>query len=152
LTRLKETDIQHIVDKLMQYDRQSICRTGRDLKGVACHSLGIAPQSLPDIITNRSIAVVPIKSGKGIIHGFSETVAGIVAHIGFKSMVTCDADVSGIAEAIESKVDILMMADDHRFIALNLNTQQLVDNNTATANTAATRLVSKVVLRQAISR
>jgi pyrrolysine biosynthesis protein PylD len=41
-------------------------------------------------------------------------------------------DASGIAEAVEKKADILMFADDNRFVALNMQHRKLVDNADAT--------------------
>jgi pyrrolysine biosynthesis protein PylD len=51
-----------------------------------------------------------------------------VRHIGFNAFVTGAADVAGIAEAVEKGAQVVMMADDHRFVALNLKHGRVVDN------------------------
>ncbi|MCP4153399.1 MAG: 3-methylornithyl-N6-L-lysine dehydrogenase PylD, partial [bacterium] len=75
----------------------------------------------------------PIKSGIGIITGFSNTVVQIVRHISFDGFVTSTTDVAGLAEAVEKGAGIVMMADDSRFMAFNVKTGCLVDNSKATA-------------------
>jgi pyrrolysine biosynthesis protein PylD len=58
-----------------------------------------------------------------VISRFSSTVRNIVVHIGFNAFVTQAADVAGIAEAVEKGAEVIMMADDYRFIALTLKSR-----------------------------
>jgi pyrrolysine biosynthesis protein PylD len=53
--------------------------------------------------------------------------------MGFRSFVTECFDVCGIFEAHKKEADIIFMADDDKFISINLNKKKMTDNNTATA-------------------
>jgi pyrrolysine biosynthesis protein PylD len=134
MTRLAQEDIRDMKSRLEQYDRELVEITGLNLLGIACYANNIDEleklQPLMDIV---KIGVVPIKSGMGIIPGFSDAIMNIVEHIGFDVFVTQGTDVAGIAEAVERKTDVIVMADDHRFIALNIRTGCMVDNTEATA-------------------
>ncbi len=76
--------------------------------------------------------MIPITVGEGVIAGFCDAVAGIVSHLGCKTFITRASDVAGLAEAFEKKADIIMLADDHRFIALHATTGRLIENAAAT--------------------
>lgn len=132
MTRLKNGDICDIPLKLEQYNQELLYKTGRTLLGIACHAHGKDEYGMKNQIQSCSIHVVPIKAGRGIIKGFSETVAAILKFLGFKAIVTDSPDTSGIATAYEKKADAIMMADDHRFVGINLKNQFLIDNSTAT--------------------
>jgi pyrrolysine biosynthesis protein PylD len=133
MTRLKTGDIEDIASRLDLYDGELVEKTGFTLQGVACHALAIPEKAFFAAAATADIGVVPIRSGEGIIQGFSETVKHIVRHIGFKAFVTIETDVAGIAEAVERNAEIIMMADDERFIALNIKSSRIVDNAAATA-------------------
>ncbi len=132
MTRLKYHDIKNIAGQLTDYDNDLLQKTGHTLRGIACHALGIQEEKLQSLWGSVSIGVVPIRSGKGVIHGFSQTVTQIVRHIGFNAFVTSESDVTGIAEAVGKKAQVIMMADDQRFVALNVARGLVVDNSEAT--------------------
>jgi pyrrolysine biosynthesis protein PylD len=125
MTRLTECDIRNIPQLLEQNDQR--------LRRIACHALGIHKDALKAMAGTVTVGVVPFRSGQGIIPGFSQAVAAVVEHIGFKAFVTEESDVPGIAEAAARNASILMMADDHRFIALSITNGRVVDNDDATA-------------------
>jgi pyrrolysine biosynthesis protein PylD len=77
--------------------------------------------------------VVPIRSGLGVISGFSETVCGILLHLGFDAAVTTHSDVAGFADAVDAGAAVIMAADDDRFVAFCPRQGQTVDNSRATA-------------------
>ncbi|MGE5343384.1 MAG: 3-methylornithyl-N6-L-lysine dehydrogenase PylD [Candidatus Omnitrophota bacterium] len=134
MTRLVSEDIQPINSRLKRYDDELVKKTGRTLWGIACYSNGIDDEALLQGHLERvTVGVVPIKSGLGIIPGFSETVRQMIHHLGFHVFVTNQSDVAGIAEAVERRADILFMADDERFIALNIRKGIVVDNSECTA-------------------
>lgn len=133
MTRLRTEDIKDISTQLKKYDKELIRKTGRTLRGIASYILGIKEEEFQLLASAIPIAVVPILSGQGVITGFSNTVRDIVSHIGFNAFVTDASDVAGIAEAAEKGGEIIMMADDQRFIALHLKTGLIVDNSVATA-------------------
>ena len=133
MTRLKSDDIFYIAAELDEYDAELLAKTGCTLRGIACCSAGIEEKKIQNLIESVSIGIVPISSGQGVIEGFSDTVKQIVAHIGFKSFTTKKIDVAGIAEAFEKKSDIIMIADDDSFVAINVKYRRIVDNTEATA-------------------
>jgi len=133
MTRLKTGDIKDISGQLAAYDRELLLRTGHTLRGIACHALGIPEEDFQCLSKNVTVGVVPIGSGEGVIEGFSHTVKDIVKHIGFSVFVTGDTDVGGIAGAVERGAEVVLMADDSRFVALNVKQGRVVDNAEATA-------------------
>lgn len=78
-------------------------------------------------------AVIPMTCGLGTISGFSDSVNATLKNLGMRSFVTSGTDVVGITEAIRSDADIIFMADDEQFIALNVRMHKYVDNTESTA-------------------
>ncbi len=140
MTRLIETDIKDIPSHLPAYDAELIVKTGCSLGQIACHAWGATEENIMRRLENMRVGVVPITSGLGRLHGFCEAVAAIADHIGCQAGVSQQTDVAGMVEAIESNVDIIMMADEQRFIALNMNTRKTADNSIATGRGFATAL------------
>jgi pyrrolysine biosynthesis protein PylD len=132
MTRLKPKDIYDIPIRLNEYDRELVDRTGCTLLGIACHTFGIPEETFLSMAVSAEVGIVPIASGQGIIEGFTKAVRHIVQHIGFRTFVTRQTDVAGIAEAVEKNAEVIMMADDQRFVALNIRSSRLVDNAEAT--------------------
>jgi len=132
MTRLKYPDIKNIAAQLTDYDNELLQKTGHTLRGIACHALDFHEEKLQSLCGSVSIGIVPISSGQGVIRAFSQTIAQIVRYIGFNAFVTSESDVTGIAEAVEQKAQVIMMADDHRFVALNVARGLVVDNSEAT--------------------
>ncbi len=133
MTRLRPVDIELLPGKLVAYDAELQRKTGLSLRQVACKAAGILEDDLRTMMNEVVVAAVPVSSGLGIIGGFSYTVGSIVTHLGFRSFVTERHDVAGTAEALERGGDILMLADDERFIAITPGRHQVVDNARATA-------------------
>lgn len=132
MTRLKLKDIYDIPIRLNEYDRELIDKTGCTLQGIACHTFGIPEETFLSMAGSAEVGIVPVASGHGIIEGFTKAVRHIVHHIGFGTFVTRHTDVAGIAEAVEKNAEVIMMADDQRFVALNIRSSRLVDNAEAT--------------------
>ena len=133
MTRLKAEDIKNIARRLDKYDMELFKKTGCTLLGVACHTFGIPEQVLQSIAASVEVGIIPFQSGQGIIEGFSQTIESIVKHLGFRVFVTNNTDVAGIAEAVEKNAEVIMIADDQRFIALNVKSNRMSDNAIATA-------------------
>ncbi|MCP4612511.1 MAG: 3-methylornithyl-N6-L-lysine dehydrogenase PylD [Planctomycetes bacterium] len=133
MTRLCTEDIEHIRYELKTYDQQLVNRTGKTLKGIAFHAFGLPDSEFEEIIKSNKVCVIPLTCGQGIIKSFSATVSGIISHLGFHSLVTQNTDAAGIAEAFEQKSDIIFLADDSRFVAINVHTKHVSDNNEMTA-------------------
>jgi pyrrolysine biosynthesis protein PylD len=89
---------------------------------------------------NARIAVIPLSIGLGVIPGFSKIVVDILKYLHFESFVTVRTDVAGIGEAVGRGANILFVADDDNFSALNLKSRHVVDNDVATAKAYVTAL------------
>jgi pyrrolysine biosynthesis protein PylD len=133
MTRLKTEDIKGIASGLNRYDTELFQRTGRTLRGIACHTFNIPEKTFQSIASSVEVGIIPFHSGQGIIRGFTETVGYIIKHLGFKVFITKKTDVSGVAEAVEKNAEVIVMADDQRFIALNIKSNRMSDNSIATA-------------------
>ena len=133
MTRLRTEDIEHIPHELKAYDQQLLNKTGKTLKAIASHAVGLLDSGLDEIIKSNKVCVIPLTCGQGIIDSFSATVSGIISYLGFNSFVAQNSDAAGIAEAFEKKSDIILFADDYRFIAINVHTKYVSDNTEMTA-------------------
>lgn len=132
MTRLKPHDIANINSELDNYDDQLRYKTGSTLRGIACHAVGVEEKAIQDMIAPVKVGVISMTCGEGVISGFADTVGQIVAHIGFNTFVTRHTDVAGLAEAFEKKPDILILADDDRFVAIHIRHYRVIDNAVAT--------------------
>jgi pyrrolysine biosynthesis protein PylD len=133
MTRLKEQDIAHVARRLEDYETRLKRITGHSLRQIACLAAGVDEAAIMNLLDRVRFAAVPVRSGLGVIGGFSGTIAKIISFLGFESFVTERCDVAGIAEGFEKGADILMLADDDRFVALAPATRHVVDNTSATA-------------------
>lgn len=132
MTRLRSADIVQISALLDAYDDELVAKTGHPLLGVACHAVGLSEEVIVDRLADVHTGVVPIRWGKGLIGGFSETTRDILKHLGFQAFATENSDVAGLAEAVEKRADIIFLSDDDHFVALNIESRRVVDNAGAT--------------------
>ena len=132
MTRLKTDDVINIAASMAEYEVELTAKTGLTLRGIACHAAGVREDDIETILENVSVGVIPISSGEGIISGFCESVKDIVIHLGCRAFITQTADVAGLVEAFEKTTDILMFADDNRFVALHTRYRRIIDNSVAT--------------------
>jgi pyrrolysine biosynthesis protein PylD len=133
MTRIRTEDIKDIARDLEAYDKQLLNKTGHTLIGIACHALGLLEDKFEDIVNSYRVCVIPLSCGQGVIKCFSATVNDIIRHLGFCSFVAEEPDVAGIAEAFENRSDMILLADDHRFVAINVHTGHVSDNTEMTA-------------------
>ncbi len=132
MTRLATDDVKSIPAELADYDSELTAKTGFSLRKVACRAAGIQEDLIQRFLESVRIGVIPITAGEGTITGFCEAVVGINSYMGCKTFITQAADVAGLAEAFEQKADIIMLADDHRFIALHAASRRMIENAAAT--------------------
>lgn len=130
MTRLKEDDVNEIATSMVDYDAELVRRTGSSLKRIAANAVGREISALYN--QQPQVAVIPMTCGQGIITGFVESVASIISYLGFNTVVTECRDAGGLAEAVQNGAEILFMADDDRFVALNIKTGKVSDNGEAT--------------------
>lgn len=131
MTRLTAGDVADPGSRLQRLERQLVVLTGLDLRGLALQAVG--SQASADPFTGARVAAVPITTGQGVITGFSEMVAAVLRHMGCDAGVTRRGDVAGMQEAVEAGAGVLFVADDARFIALDVHRGRCVDNDAATA-------------------
>jgi len=135
MTRLTSSDIDAVAEELQEYDCYLRSATGRSLLEIGAAAAGIDPAAKVErLAPTVKVAVVPVRSGMGIITGFTRTVCGILTHLGFDARVTEHTDVAGFAEAMEGKARVIMAADDDRFVAFCPGQSTIVDNAPATAD------------------
>lgn len=132
MTRLAANDVLDINQGLRRYDRELAARTGQTLQGIACRAAGVTEEQILNSVRTTRVAVVSITSGEGIIEGFAEAVQSIIRHLGFEAFVPDKADVTSLAAAIGEGARVVFMADDERFVAINLPALRVVDNAEAT--------------------
>ncbi len=133
MTRLRTEDIKHIPQELKVYDQQLLDKTGNTLKGIASHAVDLPDNEFKEIVKSFKVCVIPLTCGQGVINRFSAAVSGIIRHLGFHSFAAGNSDAAGIAEAFEKKSDIILLADDNRFVAINVHTKYVSDNIEMTA-------------------
>jgi pyrrolysyl-tRNA synthetase-like protein len=139
LTRLTSQNVGSIARNLASHDRELSEKTGLSIWQLACRTICLQdPEALPR--SSLKTAVIPVSSGLGVIDGFTGAVAAIARHLGFPAFITGGKDVAGFAEAIKSGAALLLLADDHRFIAYNTSTARIVDNAAATGSIFAAAL------------
>lgn len=139
MTRLCSADVLPIPASLPEYDQLLKSQTGHSLRELAKMTAGISGSGTDNSVAELKAAVVPLTSGQGIIPGFSLAVKSIVEFTGITAWVT-QPDRSGWEEALKQRADIILAADDHRFLAFIPATGQTVDNSAATGRAFAMAL------------
>lgn len=69
---------------------------------------------------------------KRIIGNFSASLHVITQYFGFDGFVTDMPDVSGYYEAVQNGAEIILMADDHTFLAHNIKNGKMANNQPCT--------------------
>jgi pyrrolysine biosynthesis protein PylD len=69
-------------------------------------------------------------------------VAAILQHLGCDGLMTEGVDMRGIQEATQMGAEVLFLADDTRFVALNVRRARCIDNDLATADGYAVALAA----------
>ena len=131
MTRLNDEMVKGIIGSLDSTNDMLISMTGMDTMELACEAIGITPEMID--LKGVLVGVVPVTSGLGIIKKFSESVAEIVRKLGMEAFVTESADVTGLAEALAAGAEIIFMADDVKFVAINTTNGKFSHNSFSTA-------------------
>jgi len=132
MTRLSSDLISGMAETIDAYDIDLAQKTGLTLRQIAVRTAGISEEALYTAFETESVAAIPVTSGQGVIKGFTQAVQAIINHLGCPSFITESCDAAGIAEGIEKGASILFLADDVRYIALNLSHKRVIDNDLAT--------------------
>ena len=132
MTRLSSDLISGMAETIGAYDIELAQKTGLTLRQIAARTAGISEEALCTAFETESVAAIPVTSGQGMIEGFTQAIQAIIHHLGCPSYITESCDAAGLAEGIEKGASILFLADDNRFIAVNLSQKRVVDNDLAT--------------------
>lgn len=141
MTRLTEKDIAGQDQILAEYDQELRRKTGLGLAEIACLGAEVALDDFARAGREKLVAVVPITAGLGVIGGFTGLVEGIARFLGFRTLLTTASDVAGIYEAVAQGSDLVFLADDNRFICLNIHTGKASENAQATGTGFAAALM-----------
>jgi pyrrolysine biosynthesis protein PylD len=138
VTRLTEQDVRSLTERLAAFEDGL-----REVAGIGLRELAMATVADPPVcvpLHGTRIAAVPITSGQGVISGFTDCVATILRHIDCDAWVTQQPDVRGIQEAMTSRAEVIFLADDYRFVALDVRKGRCIDDDPATADGYVTAL------------
>jgi pyrrolysine biosynthesis protein PylD len=140
VTRLIEDWIKDIPGGLAEYDKKLKVKTGYDLSVLGAVAGGIDGRAIHRAAGKIKIAVIPVTTGLGIIGSFAASVAEIASQMGFATTIMTEVDVAGIYQAGHAGYELIMLADDNKFIAVNLKKNRIIENNRATARGYVTAL------------
>ncbi len=133
MTRLRSEWIEHMTSGMEAYNKKLVCRAGIDLSGLILTAYGKDEKELDTARRSLKVGVVPITQGRGVIASFSEAVAAIIKSVGFEAAVADYTDVDGIYHLKKAGADIIFMADDERYLALNTINGRTGENDYCTA-------------------
>ncbi|MCL1808855.1 MAG: 3-methylornithyl-N6-L-lysine dehydrogenase PylD [Clostridiales bacterium] len=132
MTRLVTEWIGEPENDLEKYNAKLIKTTGMDISRLAFRAAGI-PEMSKGAMGSHKVAVIRVTAGEGVIGSFAESVAAVLLHMGAEVFIPSACDVAGMYEAASKGADILFMADDNRFVALNTRSGAIAENDYATA-------------------
>jgi pyrrolysine biosynthesis protein PylD len=132
MTRLTNHDMPGIAYDLDGYDTALFSKTGFQLRGLACAAAGVDETAFSSRASSGKAAVVPLSCGGGVIPGFCGAVQRILVHLGCDAAVTRQTDAAGLEEAYARRSDLIFLADDDRFLAVNTRQLHVVNNAQAT--------------------
>lgn len=132
MKRLSSDWISGMEQTINAYDIKLVQKTGLTLRKIAARTAGLSEETLCEAFCTECVAVIPVTAGQGVIRGFTQAVKSIIEHMGCPCFITENSDASGLAEGIEQGASIVFLADDFRFIAINLAHKRVVDNDLAT--------------------
>ncbi len=141
VTRLVESDVRVLTAHLDEVEGALLRLTGCDFVTLAARACGVSEGVARDALAHAAVAVVPITSGEGVIAGFVDCVAAICARLGCRAArVTGATDVAGFAEAFAGGDDLVFAADDRHFLAFDLRSRAVADDDPCTAYAYAAAL------------
>ncbi|SES78131.1 pyrrolysine biosynthesis protein PylD [Methanococcoides vulcani] len=122
---LTPEDLEDLLNKLNMNNNIIKEATGMDIAQICEAVYGTTPDS-------RKVGIVPITSGNGIIGNFSSSLLAITEYFGLEGFITEHPDITGYHQAVANGADIILMADDHIFVAHNLRNGKIATNHVCT--------------------
>ena len=133
MTRLTSNDLINTRTMCRDWDEFLRHWAGIGLIEIAARVSGKSLDAIMSAAGSRKVFAVPVTTGLGRIDTFSESVAAIIGTMGFDARVTDGCDVDGIYEACSRGGDMIFMADDNRYVGVNLRNGSVGENNIATS-------------------
>lgn len=141
MTRLTVEDLNWGPKSLRTYDIKLKSITNMSLLELALKTIDMTVKQYKSKLALMTwVAVIPTSIGDGILPGFSEKVAEIGCYLGFPCRVTKAQDVAGLEEAVAGGSEMIVIADDNAFLALNLISRRVTNNSAATGEIYAAAL------------
>lgn len=140
MTRLTVDWVMTIADTITDYDRYLYSKVSLSLRDLAFDAAGRLDADKYSLLNENKAAVIRNNTGEGVIGGFDIAVASILKLIGIETILCDKENISGINEAMDKGANILFMADDEKYIAINTRNNKKSDNDHATALGFATVL------------
>jgi pyrrolysine biosynthesis protein PylD len=84
-------------------------------------------------VSGVKAGVVRVTSGLGVIGGFTDSLVALLAWLGADVIAPVESDVDGIYHAVKAGADVIFIADDDRFICMNLTSGVIAENDESTA-------------------
>ena len=122
---LTPQDLENLSMQLEESDATIKRATGLDVRGICEELYRTKPGA-------QKIGIIPITSGEGVIGNFASSLLFIAQYFGLEGTITEHPDMTGYYEAVSQGDDIILMADDHMFVAHNLRNGKIVSNHVAT--------------------
>jgi pyrrolysine biosynthesis protein PylD len=132
MTRLSSALISGMKETIANYDLELRQKSGLTLRQIAARTVGFSEEDLCEALRTENVSVIPVTAGQGVIEGFTQAVESIIQHLGCSCFIPGTSDAAGLAEGIEKGATIVFIADDNRFIAVNLSQKRVIDNTKAT--------------------
>lgn len=133
MTRLKTEWVEPMLLSMDKYNIELKRKTNMNLCDIFREKSSFTDKEVELLQSSIKVGVVPITQGEGIIRCFSESIAAIIQSMNFDAEVMRHTDVDGIYEGYRKNCDVLFMADDDRYVAVNTRKHKISDNNYATA-------------------
>jgi pyrrolysine biosynthesis protein PylD len=84
-------------------------------------------------LSQISACVVPVTAGQGVIEGFTDAIEAALRYAGLQVIRPEAKDINGLYHAWERGADVVFLADDERYMAMNFRNGVCCDNTAATA-------------------
>ncbi len=133
MTRLTKNEVKDIKGTIKDHSDEIKEKTGLSLQELAAQIAKMGRKEFSQTIESKKVAAITITSGQGEIGHFAESVAAIIEEVGAKIIMPAGTDVVAISSACQAGGDILFMADDNKFIGLNLENRKIGENKFSTA-------------------
>ena len=134
MSRLQESWLANLKRNMAKYEKELRRKTGLDFPGIAAASNGISRDMICNAAKRKGVAVVTVTAGEGKIGCFAESVAAIISQTVFRTKIMPHTDIHGLYLAYSTPgIDFVFLADDSRYIGIDINRRRVSENSRATA-------------------